>query len=251
MTLKIVALMTVATGALALGACHPVVRIHDHSLHASGPITVVDKLDCPENEGKLTRTAASADGQSCDYSGPNDEVVNLTRVTVPTGQTPQSVMASAETALGGLIVQKQGQPEVKISADEKPGGDKANVDMPGIHIHADGDKSDVKIFGVNIHSDGDKADIHAGSGNKQADIHANGNGATIRANDNDNGNTEMVFVLAGDPATSAGYRAVGYIARGPAAGPLIVAQFKTKTEHHGDRDNGDLDDLIRRNAKSS
>ena len=253
MKLQILALSGVAAAALALGACHPLVRVH-HSgaFHSSGPITVVDKLDCPETEGRLTRTAQAADGQSCAYSGPEDESVTLTRVVLPSGQTAQAALAPVETSLQGLIKRGGGAGLVNVTSDESGGNDKANVDMPGIHIHSDGGKSQVKIFGVTVDSDDDhnRATVHAGSGDKQASVNADDHGATIRANDASNGNVESVFILAGDPATADGYHAVGYIARGPAAGPLVVAQFKSKHEHHHDG-HGDLDDLISRNAKTS
>ena len=253
MKLQILALSGVAAAALALGACHPLVRVH-HSggFHSSGPITVVDKLDCPQTEGKLTRIAAAADGQSCQYKGPEAEDVTLTRVVLAAGQTPKAALTPVETALQGLIKRGGGTGLVNVTSDESAGGDKANVDLPGIHIRSDGGKSQVKIFGVTIDSDDehDKATVHAGSGDKQATVNADDHGATIRADDTSNGNVETVFILAGDPATADGYHAVGYIARGPAAGPLVVAQFKSKHEHqHGHQDN--LDDLIRRNAKGS
>ncbi len=254
MKLQILALGGVAAAALALGACHPLVRVHHTGgYHSSGPITVVDKLDCPDTEGALTRTAMGADGQSCAYKGPDDESVTLTRVVLVGGQSPQAALASTETALQGLIKRGAGNGLVNVTSDETPGGkDKDNVDMPGIHIHSDGGKSQVKIFGVTIDADDDhnKATVHAGSGDKQASVNADDHGATIRANDSSNGNTETVFILAGDPATPDGYHAVGYIARGPSGGPLVVAQFKSKHEHHHDH-HDDLDDLISRNAKSS
>ena len=253
MKLQILALSSVAAAALALGACHPLVRVH-HSgaFHSSGPITVVDKLDCPETSGDLTRTAMAADGQSCQYKGPEDESVTLTRMVLASGQAPKDALAPLETALQGLIKRGSGTGLVNVTSDESNGGDKANVDMPGIHIHSDGGKSQVKIFGVTVDSDDDhdRATVHAGSGAKQATVNADDHGATIRANDASNGNSESVFILAGDPATADGYHAVGYIARGPAAGPLVVAQFKSKREHHHE-DHGDLDELISRNAKSS
>jgi hypothetical protein len=251
MTFRILALSGVAAAALALAGCHPLVRVH-HSggFHSSGPITVLDKLDCPETEGRLTRTAAAADGQSCDYKGPDDEMVSLTRMVLPAGQTAQVALSPMEASLQGMIKRGAGTGLVNVTSDEGPNGDKANVDMPGIHIHSNGDKSQVKIFGVTVDSDNDKANVHVGSGSKQASVNADDHGATIRANDVSNGNTESVFILAGEPATPDGYHAVGYVARGPAAGPLVVAQFKTKREHHGDQ-HGDLDDLIARNAKTS
>ena len=175
-----------------------------------------------------------------------------TRVVLGAGQTPKAALTPVETALQGLIKRGGGTGLVNVTSDESAGGDKANVDLPGIHIRSDGGKSQVKIFGVTIDSDDehDKATVHAGSGDKQATVNADDHGATIRADDTSNGNVETVFILAGDPATADGYHAVGYIARGPAAGPLVVAQFKSKHEHqHGHQDN--LDDLIRRNAKGS
>jgi len=250
MKLRIIIIGGVAAAALSLGACNPIVRVHHHhDFHASGPITVLDRLDCPASQGRLTRTAAAADGQSCDYQGPDGESVTLTRVAL-NGQTAQAAMAPLESALGALVTRRGGDHIVNVTTDDRNGTDQANVDLPGIHIHANGDKANVKVFGVTVNADNDKADVQAGSGAHQATVQADNGGATIRANDVSSGNAEMVFILAGDPATPAGYHAVGYIARGPSAGPLVVAQFRSKFGHHHDHDNRDLEDLIALNARS-
>ena len=140
MKLRTLALCGVAATGLAFtSACHPFIRVHHHGFaHSSGPITVVDRLDCPQTEGKLTRTAMAADGQSCGYQGPNDETITLSRVVL-NGQTAQAALSPLETSLGGLIKRGAGNGLVNVTSDEGPGGDKANVDMPGIHIRSDGD----------------------------------------------------------------------------------------------------------------
>jgi hypothetical protein len=102
----------------------------------------------------------------------------------------------------------------------------------------------VKVFGVNIDADGDKADITTPNvGSKGASIHAGPGGAEIRAGDVGKNTADLVFILAGDNPGPSGDRAVGYIARGPASGPLVVGEFKAKDGHHDHHDR-DLERLI-------
>ena len=69
-------LMTaVGCGALILmvGACEGRAEYRARKAEREA-LKVVSKLDCPETQGNLKRTAAAADGLSCDYAGDGTEV---------------------------------------------------------------------------------------------------------------------------------------------------------------------------------
>jgi hypothetical protein len=115
----------------------------------------------------------------------------------------------------------------------------------------------VKVFGVHVKADGDYADVKTSRGLKNTVVHAGPSGAEIVAEDVTGKNASLVYVLAaGKHAGASGYDAVGYVAKGPAAGPLVVGEFRARrSEGHGasghveDGDHGDLGRLIDRNLK--
>jgi hypothetical protein len=241
---------------IAVSGCHPrqshynagALMMGDHDMwsnHDDKPVTVADRLSCPEREGDLTRTDQAANGKSCQYRGDDGREVSLALLAL-NGQTPQAALAPTEADLRTLVPGRSGPSLVNIEADDD--GDKthdnAKVDLPGIHINAHGNKAQVKVFGVNIDADGDKADITTPNiVTKGATIHAGPGGAEIRAGDVGKNTADLVFILAGDNPGPSGDRAVGYIARGPASGPLVVGEFKAKDGQHDHHDR-DLERLI-------
>jgi hypothetical protein len=242
-------------GVVTIAACHPVESHHHHggswmmgddgwSHHGDGPVTVAATLNCPDHEGELTRTGMAADGKSCQYQG-DDQDVTLSLVAL-NGQTPQAALGPMEADLRGLVPAHSGSSMVNVDAGKGPDGhDNAKIDMPGFHVDAHGDKAKVSILGVDINADGenDHADIKTDLGMKGTTIHAGPGGAEIRAGDVGQHAADLVFILAGDNPGPSGYRAVGYLARGPADGPLVVGEFKSKDhDHHGH--NHDLERLI-------
>ncbi len=242
-------------GALMISACHPVQGFHHHggrawmtgdsdwAHHDDTPVTVAASLNCPAHEGDLTRTSSAADGKSCQYQGGDGQDVTLSLVAL-NGQTPQAALGPMEADLRGLVPARSGPSMVNVDAGKGDHGeDNAKIDLPGLHIDAQGDKAKLKILGMNIDADGDKADIKTGTGTGAATIHAGPGGAEIRAGDVGEHAANLVFILAGDQAGPSGYRAVGYIARGPVAGPLVVGEFKSR-DHDHNRHNHDLEQLI-------
>lgn len=261
--MKTAPLGVVALSVLALTACHPKPLKHadlqnvtmDVSSSGDGsnsggddddngaPLKTLAALDCPASEGELTRTAEAGDGKSCDYAGPGDETVHLSLLAMD-GRSVIDTVAPLKAELAALVhVPKDGGP-VSVEA----GGDHAKVDLPFLHVDANGDKAKVKLFGIDIAADGDHATVKHAPGLKNAIVHAGPGGAEVVAEDVGKSNASLVYILAGDSAGPSGYRAVGYVARGPVAGPLVVGEFKSKAEHHGDN-HDDLDHLIERNVK--
>jgi hypothetical protein len=240
-------LAAMMAAAFSLSACYGP-RPHPHHGRADNraPESVAATLVCPPSFGALIRTAQAADGQSCDYRGPDREQVSLTRLVLA-GQSPQAALAPTEAALSGLIAVRPDRPEVVGEGRDE---DHARVDLPGVHVHADGDKAEVNVFGVTVNADNDKADVHVGGGGHSATIHANADSAEVHVDAVDGPNVNLVFILAGDHPGPSGYAAVGYLARGLASGPLAVASFKSSDAHHADwRSDHDLNGLLALNVK--
>ena len=241
---------------VAVCGCHPRrshynagdLMMNDHDMwsnHDDKPVTVADRLSCPDHEGDLTRTDQAASGKTCQYRGDDGREVSLTLLAL-NGQAPQAALAPTEADLRTLVPAHGGPNLVNIDAndDGDRSHDNAKVDLPGIHIDAHGDRAQVSVFGVNIKANGDKADITTPNiGMKGATIHAGPGGAEIRAGDVGKNTADLVFILAGDNPGPSGDRAVGYIARGPASGPLVVGEFKSKDGGHDHHDR-DLERLI-------
>lgn len=247
--------------AASFAACHPVMRRHHAGLrgHTWGenedePVTVATSLQCPETQGRLKRISIAADGRSCAYQGEGDQEVSL-RLLALDGKTPEVALGVEEAALHDLVPVKSGGVAASTLVRPQPGndkdakgddGDSANIDLPGIHISAEGDRAEVKVFGTDIKADGDRADIQTDIGSKGTTIHAGPGGAEIRAGSVGRHMAQMVYILAADAPGPTGYRAAGLLAKGPVTGPLLVAEFRSKSRRDDDGDN-DLQSLIDRN----
>jgi len=245
----------IALAALGLSGCY---RFEHHvSVNGDGaswtstgdtPVSVAQRLNCPQEQGALQLASAAPDGQSCAYTKGDREDVTLSLVAL-NGQTPRSALTPVETSLAGLVdVHPGAAVAVDASKGDGDGGDndKAKIDLPGLHIDAHGDKAKVSILGVTVNADGNRADVHAGFGQDAATVHAGPGGAEIRAGSVGVHSANLVYVLAGDSPGPQGYRAVGYLARGPIAGPLVVGEFKSRSDDHNNNDH-DLESLINLN----
>jgi hypothetical protein len=244
-------------GGLVISACHPV-RGHALLFHHPAYTKVVSRLVCPDRQGELVRTDSAADGRACHYTDARGDQVDLSLLAL-NGASASQALLPTEAALEAAL---PSDAAAKASGDSKDGGDKdggdkdddndndkgdhdhTHIDLPGLHIDADGDKAHVRLPGVAVDADGDKAKVHTGiSGFAHADIEANGGDAIIRAGASDQNGADMTYILASDTPGPEGVRAAGYIARGPAGGPLVVATFKSRRSDHGGR--GDRDDISR------
>ncbi len=277
-----------ALAAIIVGttACHPVRR----ALHIDDgkPMSVVTPLNCPSRQGDLVKVSASGDGRSCVYHSDQGEDVTLSVLPL-NGQSPQVALAPLETELRAVAPHGDSEEEtadesdgdhdkdaksdkkggsgadgdierdhtkvdlpfVHVDADNSQGHDRAKVDVPFVHVDADDDKAHVKVLGVTIDADNNNANVHTSWGSKSAVIKAGPQGAEIRAIDTRHGAADMLFILAGDHAGPSGYRSVGYVARGPSGGPMVVATFKSRANHqHHDFHEHDVDDLVKLNLKS-
>ncbi|MFL5296130.1 MAG: hypothetical protein ACJ798_07080 [Phenylobacterium sp.] len=211
------------------------------------PLKVAATLTCPATEGMLTRLRQAPDGQSCDYQGRDGDTVRLSLAAL-NGRAPSEAMAPLRAELHALVpVYRVPTP---VSYSDEP-GDRADVDLPFLHVHAVGDRADVRLFGIHISSRGQNADVDVSRGHKRSVVHAGARGAEVVAEDVGRSNASLVYVLAANHRASSGYRAVGYVAKGPVTGPLVVAEFHSVHDRHGagDGDHGDIDRLIDRNVR--
>jgi len=259
-----------SAAALFVCACHPV----EGHVHYIGPETgfmkVNTRLDCPETSGDLTRSGVAADGLSCTYSGPNEETVSL-QLTPLAGAAPQALLTRLEAQLrtdSGLTEVASPAPPTPPTPpaakakdwdagdhakrdddkdddddDDESGSkkvasneDHTNINLPGVHISTNGDKADVSLPGISIHANGDNAEVHAGWWGRSATIESHDGDATIRAGRADPSGVDSMLIVTSDHPGPSGYRAAGYVAKGPPAGPLVIATFKAKGDTHSDRD---------------
>ena len=51
---------------------------------------------------------------------------------------------------------------------------------------------------------------------------------------------DLTYILASDTPDPSGFRVVGYMAKGPSAGPLVVGVFRVREHDHGHKDMNDL-----------
>jgi hypothetical protein len=260
------------TTAMTAVACHPVERRgHIHFVGPeSGFMQVNAKLDCPDTSGDLTRSAVSMDGTTCTYTGPSEESVSL-QITPLMGAPPQTVLSKLESQLrgdAGLATfapppappapppqkakdwdagrdnqdaddnDKDDDDDSDHASSDKDGpkSGHTHIDLPGVHISANGDKADVQLPFLSIHANGDNAQVQAGWFGRHATIEGHDGGAVIRVGRADESGVDSMLIVASDKPGPSGYRTVGYLAKGPPSGPLVIAAFKAKGERHSEHD---------------
>lgn len=164
-------------------------------------------------------------------------------------------------ALSAQIKERDSRANRASSSD----GERVNVRLPGMRVKAEGDSADVRLPGISVKAEGDRADVRVGpitikaddsSGTSNVDIDADDTQVAIRSH-NDTSEVRSrrkgpgvraSYILADAAASPAGWRAVGYEARGPEGGPLVVAVVKSKEKHGEDDIFDDAKALVRRNA---
>ena len=264
--------------ALAVAACDgDSVRIsstHTENPDAKGALKVVETLQCPQTLGSLTRKgSASAEGSICTYAGPRGAEVSLHLVKLG-GAASTEVLKAFEDRLSTALPQAVAQ--LKASAEEEAAvataeaghaaatGDRASVRAPGVDIQAEGDDATVRLPGLHIESRGDQASVRIGGfhidasdgegtvniegseGGDNVSVQAHQDAAEIRTSAGGDA-TRASWILTDNRPSESGWRLVGYEARGPAGGPIVVATVRSR-----DRDRGrvfeDAKDLVALNV---
>ena len=260
-------------------------RIEDSD--AKGVLKVVETLQCPQTMGSLTRKgSASAGGTVCNYVGPKGAEVSLHLVPL-NGQSPSDVLKAFEQRLSGDMPRAMAaigaaaeQAEAAeaaadtagaaaetagVAANEAAAGEHTSVHAPGVDIETTGEDASVRLPGVHIDTKGDKASVRIGSLHIDADdsdgsaritgsspngddvtINAQGDAAEIRASGGGEA-TRTSWILTDNQASGSGWRVVGYEARGPVGGPLVVATVRSR-DRNRERALEDARDLVALNA---
>ncbi|HUH24961.1 MAG TPA: methyltransferase type 11 [Brevundimonas sp.] len=114
-------------------------------------------------------------------------------------------------------------PGMRIDAE----GDKATVRLPGMHIDADGDRANIRIGGLTIRADDKNSQVNVRSREDVVSIDAHDNTARIRTSTPGEA-VRATFLMTADQSSTTGWRVVGYEARGPSGGPIVVATVRGK-----------------------
>ena len=231
--------------------------------------------------------SASNNGTVCTYVGPKGAEVTLqlaplgdrtpaqvlkdfeNRLSADMPQALAGLNASesrrqAEQARADADAARADAERARVEARAEASAERASVHAPGLTVEANGDDANVRLPGMHIETKGDQASVRIGG----LHIDAGDNGSTVDIQGEDDGDsvsvraqndsTEVRAVASGDAtraswiltdnrASPSGWRLVGYEARGPVGGPLVVATVRSRDRNRG-RVFEDARDLVALNA---
>lgn len=228
-----------------------------------GVLKVIDTLQCPQTMGVLTRKgSAQAEGTVCTYVGPRGSEVTLHLIALEADDKVDDVLkvfedrltrnmpsaaeaiangqreaarAEAEAARAEAQAERADAEAAKADAAaaraeasaSKSAGDTAHVRLPGIAIDAEGEKANVRIGPINIRADDSDANVDISGDGETVNIQAHDDGAEIRTRES-GGATRATWMLTDGRRSQDGWRSVGYQARGPEGGPIVLVTVRTK-----------------------
>lgn len=242
-------LMGACAVALSLGACEREVRAdNDRSSETEiasggGALRAISRLECPEKHGDLTRVSAAPDGRNCVYQA-RDAEVTLRLVNLQDGDA-DAVLTPLEDELKALMPPPK--PKPAKPADPDGAGDKVEISLPGFSIKASDGDAKIRIGAMHIDADDQNAEVRIDGGDEQVNINATDGDAQVRTRKGGD-DVRSTYILATETPGPSGLNVVGYEARGPKAGPLVVAVLKGR-EHQDDSDAfDDMRELVERNV---
>jgi hypothetical protein len=246
-------------------------------------LRVVDTLQCPDTLGALTRKgSAQAGGTVCTYGGPRGAEVSLHLVSLDS-TTPDVALARFENELiAGMPATAakirgaaadadaaqanagvaRADAEMARAESSAQSGDRATVRLPGVTVESSGEDASVRIPGMAVDTNGDKArvriggfSIDASEGSQAVAISSSDESVSIQAHDDaaeirtraPGSSTRVTYILTDNSASEAGWRLVGYEARGPQGGPIVVATVRAK-DRNNDGVFDDAKDLVSLNV---
>ena len=131
--------------------------------------------------------------------------------------------------------------------------DHVAINLPGVHLEADDGGARVQAFGQNVVADDSGAQVDGSWNNVMSHVHADEGGVEIHSGWTGRYALEQGYLLSSDTAGPDGAHLAGYLARGPVAGPLVLAVVKArKGDNHAEIDDERLRDvrrLVRRNTR--
>ncbi|MBN8552694.1 MAG: hypothetical protein J0L52_07350 [Caulobacterales bacterium] len=224
--------LTVLLAAVAAGltACGPAsVRVSERapSTEEGSPLRAIDTLSCPEHHGDLTRTETTADGLSCLYAGPRGSRLTLQLVALEADQDLPAILAPFDQEMRDLMpatAARASNGEDSATVSVQSDGENARIRLPGISVNQEGEQASINIGGIQIRTEGTNEPTHGDI----VQVNANGQATEVRTRAQ-GPDIRATYVLTDETATEEGWRTVGYEARGPAAGPIVVATVRSKS----------------------
>jgi len=254
---------------------------------AKGVLKVVETLQCPQTMGSLTRKGSASNGGTvCNYVGPKGAEVTLQLVALGDRTPPQvlktfeerlssdmpqavaglqagaaqaradAARAEADVARGAAnaaraeaeVARAQARADAAADVAVQANGDDADIRLPGMHIETKGDQASVRIGGIHIDANDNTGtvDIEGGDNGDSVSIRAQDDSAEVRAMAAGDA-TRASWILTDNRPSAGGWRLVGYEARGPVGGPLVVATVRSRDRNRG-RVFEDAKDLVALNA---
>lgn len=214
-----------------------------------GKLRTVAQLECPEREGDLRLASRAGDGRACSYRSERGGEVEL-RLARLDGRSPAELLTPIETELRGLVPTPDPttrQPNDTGVALGVGGKDKeVEVRLPGLSVDAKGDRANIRMPGLSINADDRSARVNISTGDHKVLVNADDGGAEIRMDGSEGSDIRSSYILAQETPRPGGWRTVAYEARGPQAGPLVIATTKIRDEDDDAFD--DAKDLLRRNV---
>lgn len=126
-------------------------------------------------------------------------------------------------------------PGVSIEARD----DRATVRLPGLSVNADGDTASVRFGGLSINADNAGETVDVRSQDESISVQAHDDAAEIRTKAPGDA-IRTTYLLTDSRPANEGWRLVGYEARGPVGGPVVIA-----TVHAKDRESDDVVEAAR------
>lgn len=232
-----------------------------------GVLKVIDTLQCPETIGVLTRKGSAHDGgDQCLYTGPRGAEVSLklvrlddqpietildrfeqdllqsmphTAASLAASQEEAAARAAADAASGEAEAATDQARDATAEASGEsarvraPGlavdaeGDRANVRLPGLTVDAEGDQASVRIGGFSIEADDSSGTVDVSSANETVSVQARDDAAEIRTRVPGDA-VRTTYILTDNRPADQGWRLVGFEARGPSGGPVVIAVVHAK-----------------------
>ena len=236
---------------------------------ATGVLRVVNALQCPQTLGTLTRKgSATAQGTVCTYVGPRGAEVILHLVSLSDTDSTAALKAfedrlsasmprasarideserdAAAAAAAADAAASSAEKASRAAEQAAAEADRASVRLPGISIEADGEDASVNIGGFNVEANDEGANIDIRSGGDSVSVQANDTATVVRTSAAGDA-TRANWILTDNRPSVEGWRLVGYEARGPAGGPIVVVTVRSK-DREGDDVFDDAKELVTLNV---
>ncbi len=132
----------------------------------------------------------------------------------------EAARATADAAADHASVRAPG-----VAVDAQ--GDRATVRLPGMSVDANGDKASVRFGGFSINADDTSQTVDIASADESVSVQAHDDAAEIRTRAPGEA-LRTTYMLTDSTPADEGWRLVGYEARGPVGGPIVIATVRAK-----------------------